>query len=828
MDTLFFKTRQGSNPFEDEPLPAAHYHPSLQKHISDTEKKINLSPERLSKHDVIGSSASQGKDKPFEKPSPAEREFLARANTMLAKELPTHDTPSPGNASSKFDESWPTSERPSTIESPGEYRPPSQGTTVSLRSTAREEPGATVKTQLSESSASTSGTDYLAQWRNRYNKGGRQPQQKQPAEGSTLAKYIQRFRYSEPRSRLEREREKQAARGNDFWWLAPPSRTSTPSEDDARTPPQLPTQGVGTRRRGRGGLVSPGRRDSAGSYGRSLSSVSPSERMDTDTDDLQTRAERLLERSESTILSEPAVSSNGVGVSSTTANYQEPDYFIGDVPRSAAQTRSFQMPPPMGEGQLPGKKAGLRPEDDILHQWRVRRRLEEARRQTVRRGPLTDASRGASLDKQTVEGSCLNDFRKRLRQHELLSHSRLDTLQTEQSKPLTKTTGTSPMPQTIATQTNGVLPSVGEDVPVRDKGTRKTSHDHVRREPAVTSRSHVHDLHDIYARPVQAADYQSGKKYKERPHASEMDENERRVEPIIASPSVRPTAGPIVPHLHMACDIIPCPDDRNPDEALHRNSERIRSDTADAPERLATGVSRASVTRQQASLHPASSGGDLPPRDDAQDHQKHLREQPAPYLSTIPDLSQPTKPTIKNKSDDDNRIPQRGHSKDDSPRQRLDFEEQARHKMGQRLRDSDGEFEGEVEQEIRSEGMQTPPTRGRESGRVHASSPIGAAVGQVISDRLFTTPDQSVWTPKSSIDSLPSMHSSMMSHTSQSSAPFQGRLDGEEVMSSASSSSDGEEFADDELLQLLRRRRAQYENQLQNLDRLIEMQTAGT
>ena len=53
--------------------------------------------------------------------SPGERKFLQEANTMLNRELPTHDTPSPGDSSAKFDESWPTSERPSTIESPSEY-----------------------------------------------------------------------------------------------------------------------------------------------------------------------------------------------------------------------------------------------------------------------------------------------------------------------------------------------------------------------------------------------------------------------------------------------------------------------------------------------------------------------------------------------------------------------------------------------------------------------------------------------------------------------------------------------------------------------------------
>ena len=84
--------------------------------------QTKLSPTRPLKNVAISSSSSQAR--PVEKSSPAEREFLRKRNTMLAKELPTHDTPSPGNASSKFDESWPTSERPSTIDSPGDYQAP--------------------------------------------------------------------------------------------------------------------------------------------------------------------------------------------------------------------------------------------------------------------------------------------------------------------------------------------------------------------------------------------------------------------------------------------------------------------------------------------------------------------------------------------------------------------------------------------------------------------------------------------------------------------------------------------------------------------------------
>ncbi|XP_022088551.1 uncharacterized protein LOC110978123 isoform X2 [Acanthaster planci] len=882
MDTLFFQNKHGSNPFEDEPLPVAHYHPSLQKQLTEAEKKVNLSPDRLLKHDVIGPSslALQGKDKPLEKPSPAEREFLGRANTLLAKELPTHDTPSPGNASSKFDESWPTSERPSTIESPGEYRPPRSVMTTDPTRPAHGDLGATMVTKLPGSSSSASGTDYLAQWRNRYNKQHQnQPHQNRPAEGSTLAKYIQRFRYSEPRSRQEREKEKQrAGGGSDFWWLALPSRTSTPSDEDGRTPPRLAAPGVGNRQRGRGGVVRPlGRREAAGSNRMSSSSASPSDRVDTDTEDLQTRADRLLERSESTILSEPSVSSDGVGISSTPSSHQEPDYTVRDVPRPLKPAASFHMPPSAEAGHPLGKTPGLRPEDDILHQWRVRRRLEEARRQAAGREKWSNASRGANLGKPTPGGASLDDFRRRLKQHELLTQSRPGTLRTQLSEPLTKTTGTSPMPQTTATQTNGVLLSVGEDVLVRDSIMRNTivakkSDDGPCREPVMPASSHVHALQDISAGPEEAISYQSGDKFRDHPTPLRTVPGEpghdRIAEPIIASPNVRPTASSIVPHLHMACDIIPCPEDQKPDDRSHRNidsrgsdlvsGERIRSSRVrDAQDLSATGAVTASVTRPQASLHPAPLREVLPNRDDTAAHQKHLQERTAhsrnmsEHLS-VTKTSQPTKPRTSVREGDDHKIPERRQeTKDDFPRQSLDFEEDSRRDRRQTPGSADDEIEEETEEEIRDGGMTGPPLRGQERGPFRSSSPIGTAVGQVISDRLFGTPGHTtVSTPKSSIDSLPSMHSSLRSHTSESFTPPQdggnrakkarwrgtvkggnirhkGRPDREEVTSSASSS-DREEFAEDELLQLLRRRRAQYENQLQTLDRLIEMQSAGT
>ncbi|CAM9853269.1 unnamed protein product [Lampetra planeri] len=85
--------------------------------------------------------------------------------------------------------------------------------------------------------------------------------------------------------------------------------------------------------------------------------------MDADTRSLQERASQLLERSENTLSSRAgAVSSAGLGSArSSERNFTEP------------------ARPPWGhlELLLPGR--GTTPADDILYQWRLRRRMEEAR-----------------------------------------------------------------------------------------------------------------------------------------------------------------------------------------------------------------------------------------------------------------------------------------------------------------------------------------------------------------------------------------------------------------------------------------------------------------
>ncbi|XP_062600084.1 uncharacterized protein LOC134261688 [Saccostrea cucullata] len=86
------------DPFAVKPLPKAHYHPSKHKYLSKSQRKT-----------ALGSPLKQ-EDKGDKQPSVEDEVFLKGGNRYLTKTPPPDD-----NASSKFDESWPSSERPSSV-----------------------------------------------------------------------------------------------------------------------------------------------------------------------------------------------------------------------------------------------------------------------------------------------------------------------------------------------------------------------------------------------------------------------------------------------------------------------------------------------------------------------------------------------------------------------------------------------------------------------------------------------------------------------------------------------------------------------------------------
>ncbi|XP_047453643.1 proline and serine-rich protein 3 isoform X2 [Mugil cephalus] len=190
-------------------------------------------------------------------------------------------------------------------------------------------------------------------------------------QDSVLAKYIERFRRGRPQSREERQQMSSAVGEEErvpFWWASdsslPASSTPTKTTDKGDHSP--------ARRHQRERSLSP-----CGGSLSILSDASQSEFDDAEILHLQERANRLLLRGEYTVSdgSNP-VSSEGLGGSdfSSPVTVDEPARrpAIASLLRASAgmvssdSVHAVTVPP-------------TRPEEDILFQWRLRRKMEQAR-----------------------------------------------------------------------------------------------------------------------------------------------------------------------------------------------------------------------------------------------------------------------------------------------------------------------------------------------------------------------------------------------------------------------------------------------------------------
>ncbi|XP_051719396.1 proline and serine-rich protein 3 isoform X2 [Ctenopharyngodon idella] len=215
-------------------------------------------------------------------------------------------------------------------------------------------------------------------------------------EPSVLAKYIERFRFGKPQSREERQL--QATEGRDdqpFWWMStsPPS-TSTPtltSENHIRDPLDLLNDDPASSQ----SPVSKSLRDettlSPARHMLDLSMLSLSESSHCDQEEpeilqLQERANCLLQRSQRSLSSGSVpISSEGLGCSdfSSPTSTDEPvrrpvvSTLMGSTNRVSEPSlcEGMFLPPAVGS-----EGSGVRREDDILFQWRLRRKMEQARR----------------------------------------------------------------------------------------------------------------------------------------------------------------------------------------------------------------------------------------------------------------------------------------------------------------------------------------------------------------------------------------------------------------------------------------------------------------
>ncbi|XP_014011907.1 proline and serine-rich protein 3 isoform X4 [Salmo salar] len=320
------------NPFpSDPPLGKTHYNPSRTKKLPKQQRKTTLSPVRLAQ---LSSPPHQTHTL-----SPEDQCFLGAANHFVLCPPPATE------AQPSFLESWPSTDLGSS---------PANTAASPNRDTLTRDP--------------TSGKSLVSTG------GGEQ-------EDSVLAKYIERFRHGRPQSREERQQmSAMVGEGQQpFWWLSssplPSSSTPTQTTDIGLSLKDSATTLSPVGQFWHGTTLSPCR-GLLDLSAMGLSDSSHGDLGDSEILHLQEKASRLLHRS-----------SEGLGCSnfSSPVSIDEPvrrpivtslidsTTVVGNL--GSADLYAGTAPKPSVVGPPDPRTC---PEEDILFQWRLRRKMEQA------------------------------------------------------------------------------------------------------------------------------------------------------------------------------------------------------------------------------------------------------------------------------------------------------------------------------------------------------------------------------------------------------------------------------------------------------------------
>ncbi|XP_043936376.1 proline and serine-rich protein 3 [Protopterus annectens] len=349
------------DPFQEQAFSKSFYHPSPIRKTPNDQRQKALSVVPLN----YNQSPQKQQKSPDDVGSPNDTAFLQGSNRLALNHLDSDN-------SSHFNESWPSTEH-SSMPTPDSVL---EGRMQSVSTSAKETALENDKNSSSEMSA----------------------------EESVIGRYIERFRFGQPASRQERESSKVSHQGkNEFWWLhSSPPFSSTPAlllkgspvlgkkmdMSPVFSPEQLNVHPSELQERN--SSSSPPRPaiellKTGLSSVEEYSDVSQLESLDSEAMQLQEKANKLLQQSEMSLSSSAAVSSEGVGSSplSSIPSVKEAvrrQYIPNLISPSTGEVNTSQLST-MSLPYYPVHKphSTIRPEDDILFQWRLRRKMEQAR-----------------------------------------------------------------------------------------------------------------------------------------------------------------------------------------------------------------------------------------------------------------------------------------------------------------------------------------------------------------------------------------------------------------------------------------------------------------